>query len=1175
MTQPAPKYRELLDTLRPFLPDYLRSHGREPDRTGKFTCPNPAHQDTHPSGHFVPDSGNEYFKCFACLPASERVWTARGFSRIDEVKAGDVVLAADGKPNNVLNVVKHPQEVPVLRIRTTTDHEGLLATSNHDMLWLPEPVSERGDLRSDYRRTDRLYQAELRHLRPGDWVPTACVVQSYDQAVLKVPTGVSSPKDRRGKKIDLHDPETCWVLGLYAAEGSISGGRAIHFAIHQDEILQFHPRLDRWAQQFGCKATIFRKTDSRGADLIVCHVGLAKLFESLVGAGCAKKRCPDPILRGPIRSVASWLAGLLDGDGNKSTDALGVTSQDLADATFLIAIRCGALPSRRKTQKPAGKKPVFSVGFLHGSSKIIREWASGIRTSLESQVHKDVCFLQLQDGSWCLASRIESITSDKAVGFYQNVWDIQTDQGTFTTGTLSVHNCGAKGDIFQAAHFLEGRPLTGGEFLRDNVLYLAQRFSVKVEEIEPSEQELQRGDILRTYQLAGTVLETSMVGEPLQKQYGWTLEQVRSVEPHVGSIAWDDFMKRMREMGDYSATYLESIGISNRLFDNFRITFALKNGAGLIIGFAARDTRDVRPKGVPKWCNTPGTVPIFQKSDLLYGMHLAKVERGPIYLVEGYADALALWLSGCKKAVAVMSSALTVPQMRRLQQAGCTEVIIVPDWDKNGAGELATEAVIQNVFRGQEDFVVSVKPMPASETQESYDPQDFIRDHGLEAFRKLSETPAFDWMLNRLDSTLTAEQKMTRVFNLIVDEPRAVRQESMLTRLAIKIDMRIVALRRELDHALESRKQDVRRKLQHQVDVVRSKLDGIEPEKVPEMLRTQALQMEDIQGVKYSSKLHGPEDTVVFSEVLRKSFWEAGKTLSGWRTGLTKIDNALGGIPRRECWIGIAGDGNVGKSAIVQNIGLRVALHNENVAVLHFTIDDTRSQTIPRLISQMSEVKIAWVRQPQRYQFTAKMNADLQKAWATWELLLKDGKYDIKDASQGNTLAFAEEWIEAVHSDHPERGILFILDNFHLLSEAGQEERERVENASRNVSLLAKQKGIAIISTMELRKREDHTKRPRLEDLKGSKQLEYDLNVAILVHSEMHAKPDATDAQGWMDETDPDGVKKKPVLQLWMDKNKVTSDKGLMEYNFRSDTSQILEREAITAVGQKSGVVDD
>ncbi len=64
--QSIDRFRDLLKILRPLLPDYLRSHNREPDGSGKFTCLNPDHKDANPSCHFVPETGNERFKCFAC-----------------------------------------------------------------------------------------------------------------------------------------------------------------------------------------------------------------------------------------------------------------------------------------------------------------------------------------------------------------------------------------------------------------------------------------------------------------------------------------------------------------------------------------------------------------------------------------------------------------------------------------------------------------------------------------------------------------------------------------------------------------------------------------------------------------------------------------------------------------------------------------------------------------------------------------------------------------------------------------------------------------------------------------------------------------------------------------------------------------------------------------------------
>ena len=50
--------------------------------------------------------------------------------------------------------------------------------------------------------------------------------------------------------------------------------------------------------------------------------------------------------------------------------------------------------------------------------------------------------------------------------------------------------CESSGDIFTAAHYLEGKPLSGKEFVTDNVLYLAEVFCEDYEVEEQTEEEL-------------------------------------------------------------------------------------------------------------------------------------------------------------------------------------------------------------------------------------------------------------------------------------------------------------------------------------------------------------------------------------------------------------------------------------------------------------------------------------------------------------------------------------------------------------------------------------------------------------------------------------------------------------------------------------------------------------
>lgn len=713
--------------------------------------------------------------------------------------------------------------------------------------------------------------------------------------------------------------------------------------------------------------------------------------------------------------------------------------------------------------------------------------------------------------------------------------------------------CGAKGDIFNAANLLEGRPLVGTEFLQDNVFAVADQFSIKHENIKLENKVQKAGEIYRAYDLAAAILGFSDNEEPMAALYdGWTLQAIREVEPDVGTIAWEDFSKKMREFGDYTQVYLETIGINSKLFDDHLLTFGIRNSQGRVVGFAARTTKT--GNRVAKWRNTRNEVPIFDKGSMLYGLHVAK-GPGPLYLVEGYSDVIELRLRGLKNVAAYMSSAITPTQVDTLQSIGKKDLILCPDWDKNGAGMEAITRALDDDLLKRKEFTLRIKELPDKEGYKNYDPQEYVAEHGLDAFLALEEQEAFEWRLGRVDEKLDPEHVCKTVFPIIVAETDPLRRESMLRKLAVRSGERLKALQEALDIELEKHKSKTRHLAQSQVQKLRLSLEHASVEAVPELLRKTAIQIEEVQDVRYKEGVHGPRETLSFMRDLRREFDNRGSSLPGWSTGYAEIDKALGGFPRKECMVSLAGDGNVGKSAICQNVGLKIAQNHSDVCVLLFSIDDTRSQVIPRLLAQMTGIPINDITQPGGGNMTESQLARLREAYGTLEELIAQGRFDIKDASHSASMAFADGWIDATRNQHPDRQILFILDNFHRLRGlSGTGERERLEQASDAVFMLTKQKGITALCTMELRKREYPNKRPRIEDLKGSKRFEYDNSVIIMLHNPMHVDQANPNSAHWME----DGVS-KPIVEMHFDKNKVTSFKGRVNVRFRPETSQILD----------------
>lgn len=131
---------------------------------------------------------------------------------------------------------------------------------------------------------------------------------------------------------------------------------------------------------------------------------------------------------------------------------------------------------------------------------------------------------------------------------------------------------------------------------------------------------------------------------------------------------------------------------SNLLRDRFqeRIIFPLASSVGKVVAFTGRLLKGGGEVEAPKYLNSPES-PIFNKSKILYGLHLTKGdiarERAAL-LVEGQMDFLGLWQAGIRNVVAVSGTALTAQHLERLRRLADTVVL---SFDNDEAGLRALE----------------------------------------------------------------------------------------------------------------------------------------------------------------------------------------------------------------------------------------------------------------------------------------------------------------------------------------------------------------------------------------------------------------------------------------------------------------------------------------------------
>ena len=78
--------------------------------------------------------------------------------------------------------------------------------------------------------------------------------------------------------------------------------------------------------------------------------------------------------------------------------------------------------------------------------------------------------------------------------------------------SFKCFSCESSGDIFSAAEYLEGKPLTGAGFITDNVLPLADLFGEEYEVAERTQDEVKKDELYKaledTCMLSSAVLQS-------------------------------------------------------------------------------------------------------------------------------------------------------------------------------------------------------------------------------------------------------------------------------------------------------------------------------------------------------------------------------------------------------------------------------------------------------------------------------------------------------------------------------------------------------------------------------------------------------------------------------------------------------------------------------------------
>lgn len=343
---------------------------------------------------------------------------------------------------------------------------------------------------------------------------------------------------------------------------------------------------------------------------------------------------------------------------------------------------------------------------------------------------------------------------------------------------------------------------------REALELLARRAGISLDSLKKSPHEPGRGLMLDVARWAAEQFQQCLYESPLaeparlylgeRKLQGETVRRFGlGFAPPLG-----DWLVQKAAAAKMPIDMLETVGLVAKRneggghYDRFRdrVIFPIRDVLGKTVGFGGRILptsaslkRDPPP---PKYYNSAET-PLFSKSDLLYGIDLAKQaasKTGYLAIVEGYTDVMMAHQHGLANVVATMGTAFNARHIRKLRGVA-QRVVLVFDADAGGT---------TGVDRALEVFVSHEMDLRIATLPEGLDPCDLLVERGPEPLRLSLEgaIDVFDFKLAQawkesqegVEGQRRAVEKMLTTLSL-APQDSGVKLELMVNRIAQRLNI--------------------------------------------------------------------------------------------------------------------------------------------------------------------------------------------------------------------------------------------------------------------------------------------------------------------------------------------------------------------------------------------------
>ena len=731
------------------------------------------------------------------------------------------------------------------------------------------------------------------------------------------------------------------------------------------------------------------------------------------------------------------------------------------------------------------------------------------------------------------------------------------------------HGCGCHGDVFTAVHYLEGKALDGPGFIEENLMYLANHYHVKVPVAEMTEEEARCWKARRAYRIAVQYMADqynqsnySDAWHTEIKKRGWKADRI--IDFGVGQIPdYEAFYEFMIGQDGFDEQFLNTIDLLGRrgewMFAKDKVLFVLQDVHGRPCGFAARNLSYIKraedgtkePFG-PKYKNSK-SAGLYEKKKVVYNIHEAKKHNEDrIFILEGYADVVASRLAGYDNVVAIGGTSLTDDHIMLLREFGFRDLVVAMDGDSTGLAKTGDLIDKLGEFPGINIEVLRLPP-----NAEEKDVDGYIRKNGEKAWGEAQKSviTAFKWTLENRPVDEDVYKTLDKAVKSIVPVESPIEVYRMEKELSEALDIPHIIITEEVKVRRDSETARHEAELLALGDTVQQQIKR-RPGEIRSILSRANMFLGSIDKRSKVNPIDTTDQLDKLSDHIRREN-ETGDS-KGIVMGWPEFDSKMGGIPPNDTWIVLGGKANAGKTSMCANMVYNGIKHNDDLIAVVYTIDDSYSRFVPRLVSLDAGVRTSWVNKKQQVEnLHPGTIAKVNKSYGNIRDIIKSQRLYIWDITMGKTWAFADAQLTRLRQQNPKAKILVILDNFHLLQDfsSGGQSDSTARDYSRLSNMVAntvKEQEIALISTVEYHKLKKRV-RPENQSIHYTQQLEYDSHLMLhLVNyqDEFEDRNNLYWESGRADERRGDKNLRKPITEVIVGKSKLEEFKGNIFFRF-------------------------